>query len=1648
MPGADIRHTYRVDTAEARRRIREFRNDVAGGFKDFDKGSKGATDGLARASAAARSTGATVAGALSKAGGIGVESFKKQQAAIFGAMKVLQEGGQKGTATYQQLLLSANKLSAAAKASGIAANAAFQATAAAGARAKAALDQQIAAKQRLIQVERDHGKAIAENAKREADAARASIAMGRAHAAALAENARRERGSTRLNPGDFLKRGAAAGVGFLGAQVGIVGVASLVTEATQAVVGFDTAMANVKKTVGLTKAEAEPLRAELLKLSTEIPHSAETLGNIAAMAGQFGVGLKDIPGFTKTIADLSVAVDGLSSEQAASSLAKIRTITGATIPELERMASVLVRLGNEGNSTEGEILELTKRIASAGTFAGLTKAELFGFGAAMANAGVEAEAGGTAFSKTLRDISAAVAKGKEGVAGFAEIAGMSAEKFATSFKAKPAEAVTAFIAGLAKMRAEGRDVGTMLGDLDIKEARQIDMLQRLSLNTGALTDAMRSANDEYATGNALQAEAAAKAESIAGQWQLVKNVFSLVAVEIGTHVTPVFLDLFKQFQAFAKTEDFKTQVRETAIVMGQLVKVGADVLSFLVRNRELVLMLITAWGGMKLASLVTDLGALATGLSGVATAAGGATNGVGAVAGGLGKAIPILTAATIAAEGLAFAFRKMGEEQGRLVAKEVGYGKETKDYVAVLESLHQQTGRSKGDLQAEFPNIDTIRYRAAQTMAPSYQQQVHGDTSNEPYKRALAEIDRRREMAKQSAEMAAKLDAATGRQSAFDAQFKGSGGAKNIFGGSGGDEDPYGMKRAANEAKRFGYESEQALQAWARSGAAEDIARTEKRIVELGNKMHDAGKKGSDAFEEAFASIKSGVIQDAIAKNIEKMNADVAGDLSKSLKAELKQVPDDIEAIFKGIAEKNAQDKDVRKLLGLPDPVEFEKDGQALGRALAAVQNGAVPAKDAMERLTPQIVAYVEEARRAGQTVPAELDAIFNADKAQRFGVTIAGVFQGLATGATSLKSILGGIGNDLLGGLLGGKGGISKDGLLGSLGGLFGGGGSGGGGGLLGKLGGLFGGSGIASNLGSKIGGMFGPKLIESAVGPALAGGSTAMAGAVSGLATAGISAAISIGAPILLNGIKKLFSGTPEWKKVAKDAGKAYGTEVSDEMAKAIRQRQKDLGVSRSLGVALALPQMAEQATISATNLGKFTAQFDVLLKTAAAGGKGAKEALEAAGAGFAVLTQKAQEAGATGTAAFGQLIASAKAAGLESFKAFAGQQLGAGAGFLSTLLQGTRVSKGNTAELGRMGELAGALGGALNGIPGAGGIIDSLGPALDAIAEKAKKAGAALPAGIAGLIGERNFREQHKDLFAMNDALSGFTKSLGEAGFIGGPAFASIQEQARAMSTEFVGAGKSHEEALAFIAPTLQEIVNEHQRNGQAIDAETQALIDQAAGMGLVKQEGTGLINVLQQGFNAIIQQLGGDPIFGQLTAQAQNATNAAQASIQGLGAAAASEAQAIAGGVAGIAQGVAASAGASANAALGAIARLNGAAKGSGLDFDFLDRKFHEGRFEERETHEKGGPVRGRGVAGHGEWVITREGRAFAGDQALDAINKKQSAGGGGGGNVYNFNIYTAPGTTAQQLDEIARGIQQKLDNHEILVPGRAVKQGRR
>ena len=318
--------------------------------------------------------------------------------------------------------------------------------------------------------------------------------------------------------------------------VGALAIKSFVSEA----ISFESAFIGVRKTVELTEAEFKQLEDRFKSLSTEIPVTFQELSSIGEIAGQLGVsGVENLEKFTKTIADIS-ATTNLTAEAAATDFARLANVMQEPLENIDRMGSVVVELGNNFATTEGEILSFATRIAGVANIVGLTTADTLALGAAFSAVGVQAEAGGTAVQKILLKMNESVVAGGSKLRAFADTAGVTTEEFARLFREDASRAFELFTLGLGK---QGDNAIRTLDTLELKDVRLTRSLLSLANAGDLITRTFKTSDKEWKKNTALTIEAEKRYESMESQIKILSNKFKILSADLGKELFPILEDI-------------------------------------------------------------------------------------------------------------------------------------------------------------------------------------------------------------------------------------------------------------------------------------------------------------------------------------------------------------------------------------------------------------------------------------------------------------------------------------------------------------------------------------------------------------------------------------------------------------------------------------------------------------------------------------------------------------------------------------------------------------------------------------------------------------------------------------------------------------------------------------------------------------------------------------------------------------------------------------------------------------------------------------------------------------------------------------------------------------------------------------------------
>jgi polyhydroxyalkanoate synthesis regulator phasin len=396
--------------------------------------------------------------------------------------------------------------------------------------------------------------------------------------------------------------------------------------------------------------------------------------------------------------------------------------------------------------------------------------------------------------------------------------------------------------------------------------------------------------------------------------------------------------------------------------------------------------------------------------------------------------------------------------------------------------------------------------------------------------------------------------------------------------------------------------------------------------------------------------------------------------------------------------------------------------------------------------------------------------------------------------------------------------------------------------GGDKGLLGNLFGGKDTGGGLFGMLGSLGGPQsgivgMLQS-VTSMIPGIGTMISGIIGGVATA-------------FNALKSLFGGLTEEEKVAKDVTRDLGVSISEELAKKIADTSKEVG-DRFTAVTMHLGDIMRETDITADNFDTFASRARDVFSLLETGMMNSAQATSTLNDVFPQLAEEADKLGITFNKNMIDMIQLSRQFGLEveSIKQYVDEKLG-------TAVQGLTTATQNLGEIGQaeFDRLARAAAATFQELMKNGTdvttAIDQMKEVISNLGKAQEEYGLKGSAAFNQLKRYSNLVETNRSVIESVKGMSDVYTSLAQVGGMNQKLFNDWQTDTLSNYDKLIAGGFKQNEALAMMAPTLQSLKEAHDTMGLKIDANTQALIDQASAAGLLKPD------PMQQMTDAVIE-----------------------------------------------------------------------------------------------------------------------------------------------------------------------------------------------
>lgn len=360
----------------------------------------------------------------------------------------------------------------------------------------------------------------------------------------------------------------------------LVGVGALATTAlvgsAKAAIGFEDALANVRKTTGATDTQLAKISKGLLEMSTNSRTSAKDLLDIATIGGQMGIAADDVLSFTDAIDKVAVALSDEFSggaEEVTKQMGTLRNLfsdikSDNIADDVLHIANAVNELGASGLATGGYMAEAARRISGVAIPLGMSSGEVLGFSAAMEELGFNVERGSSAVVRTLQVMA-------KDTAGFAEVAGMSLKEFEELVNTDINAAFTSVLKGINEINPSATEMAGILDDLQLSGVGNAELFLKMAGATDLLAEKQKLAADMLEGTDSIMTEFNTKNQTTQAELDKLKNNFNKVAIEIGSQLLPGINDTIERFTVFIqKLGEFNEA--HPGVITGAL-KVGAAI---------------------------------------------------------------------------------------------------------------------------------------------------------------------------------------------------------------------------------------------------------------------------------------------------------------------------------------------------------------------------------------------------------------------------------------------------------------------------------------------------------------------------------------------------------------------------------------------------------------------------------------------------------------------------------------------------------------------------------------------------------------------------------------------------------------------------------------------------------------------------------------------------------------------------------------------------------------------------------------------------------------------------------------------------------------------------------------------------------------
>lgn len=315
---------------------------------------------------------------------------------------------------------------------------------------------------------------------------------------------------------------------YLGATAIIGGINKIIQSNAE----LSDSLSDVRRTAGLTGAEAEKLAEQLKKIDTRT--SLKGLLDIAIIGGQLGIAKDQLAGFTKAVDQLAVSLSGElqgGAEGIAKSLGVLDNVFGITQKNagnveksFNQIGSAILGLGQSGLATGDFLTDFGERVGGLAKQAGLSLPVILSYGAVLQENGVSAEVAGSSFKRLLSSL----ATNRQKFLAVAQLAdaNLTLKSFTNIINTDAKKALDLFFAGLVKGGTTTSSFNDILKSLKLSGAGVSQTIAALSNGQASLNGHIQDATKDFNEATLSAEQFALKNDNLAGSIDKLSNSFT------------------------------------------------------------------------------------------------------------------------------------------------------------------------------------------------------------------------------------------------------------------------------------------------------------------------------------------------------------------------------------------------------------------------------------------------------------------------------------------------------------------------------------------------------------------------------------------------------------------------------------------------------------------------------------------------------------------------------------------------------------------------------------------------------------------------------------------------------------------------------------------------------------------------------------------------------------------------------------------------------------------------------------------------------------------------------------------------------------------------------------------------------------------